>query len=216
MENDFDGFAELESTILDILARTKPTRRERVLGDIGRVLRRSQAARIKAQKQPDGEKFPPRKKKLPMRKRLSATRFLYPMHGSGAPRVVFMKSWAFVGKKYIVGFDIEEGATRTFRRDRIIRFLGVDDHEQNKSAGQWYTPGVKEQAMFKRIRLPKWLKTWAATDAVNAGFRGDVVRIAESHQKGEDWHPKRELIGLSPEDIRMIEDKIDDLVGSGG
>lgn len=213
---DFEGFEALEDLVADILARTQPSRRNRTLADIGRVLRKSQADRIKAQKQPDGESFPKRRKKLPMRKHLSATKFLYPMHGSGAPRVVLMKSWSFVGRRYIVGYDIEDGATRTFRRDKIIRFLPVDAADQNKNAGKWYTPGARQQAMFKRIRLPKWLQGWSETDAVSAGFRGDVVRIAESHQEGRDGHPKRILIGLSPADVRMIEDKIDELMGSGG
>jgi len=213
---DFEGFEALEDLVADILARTQPSRRNRTLADIGRVLRKSQADRIKAQKQPDGESFPKRRKKLPMRKHLSATKFLYPMHGSGAPRVVLMKSWSFVGRRYIVGYDIEDGATRTFRRDKIIKFLPVDAADQNKNAGKWYTPGARQQAMFKRIRLPKWLQGWSETDAVSAGFRGDVVRIAESHQEGRDWHPKRILIGLSPADVRMIEDRIDELLGTGG
>lgn len=213
---DFERFEALSAMIADILSRTKPSRRQRVLTDIGRILRKSEADRIKAQKQPEGEAFPKRKKKLPPRKKLSATKFLYPIHGSGAPRVVLMKSWGFIGKKYIVGFDIETGKTETFRRDKIIKFLPVDAADQNKGAGKWYTPGARQQAMFKRIRLPKWLQTWEATDAISAGFRGDVVRIAESHQEGKDWHPVRRLIGLSAADTRMIEDKIDDLLGSGG
>lgn len=214
MDLDLSGFDGLEATTTDILSRTAPARRDRALADIGRILRRSQSERIKKQKNPDGEAFAPRRKKLPMRKHLSATKFLYPMHGSGAPRVVLMKSWSFVGRKYVVGFDIEEGKTRTFRRDKIIRFLSLDAADQNKNAGKWYTPGVKQQAMFKKIRLPKWLQGWSQTDAVSAGFRGDVVRIADSHQEGKDWHPVRELIGLSAADEAMIVEKMEELTGA--
>jgi len=213
-----DGFEELEGLVADILARTQPSRRRRVLVDIGRVLRKNQAVRIKKQKNPDGTKYTPRKKKLPLRKRLSATRFLYPLHGSGPARVVFMKNWTFVGKRYMVGFDLEEGRTRTFRRDKIIKFLPVTSADQPAGAGTWKAPSLRQQAMFKHIRLPKWLQGWTENDgdAVAAGFRGDVVRIANSHQQGLDFHAERHLIGLSADDERMIIDKIDELTGAGG
>lgn len=217
MANDFEGFEELEATIRDILDRTRPARRARVLVDIGRVLRKSQAKRIERQKNPDGTKYKPRQKKLPLRKRLSATRFLYPMHGSGPARVVFMQNWTFVGKRYIAGFDLEEGRNRTFRRDKIIKFLGVTGADQPAGVGEWKEPSLRQQAMFKRIRLPKWLQGWQeSSDSISAGFRGDVVRIAYSHQDGLDGHARRGLIGLSADDERLIVDKIDELVGSGG
>ena len=218
MTGDFEGFDELESLIKDILQRTAPNHRRRVLADIGRVLRKSQADRIKAQKNPNGTKYAPRKHKLGLRKRLSATRFLYPMHGDGPPRVVFMQNWLFKGKKYITGFDLEEGKTRTFRRDKIIKFLPIEAGDQPPGVGEWKEPSLRQQAMFKRIRLPRWLQGWQedAGDAIAAGFRGDVTRIAYSHQDGLDGHARRGLIGLSVSDQRHIEDKIDELVGSGG
>lgn len=69
--------------------------------------------------------------------------------------------------------------------------------------------------MFNKIRTYRFLKEQHTADYVAIGFVGRIARIARVHQfglndrpgKGQNFirYPKRELLGFSPEDIRLIE-----------
>ena len=58
MTDDLDA---LESWAEPLIARLSPSAQRKLARDIARALRKSQAARIKAQKNPDGSPFEPRK-----------------------------------------------------------------------------------------------------------------------------------------------------------
>jgi hypothetical protein len=205
-------FKELERTLNAIMGNLKSSEQRKVLKAIGMRLRRSQHARIAAQKNPDGSAYRPRQKKLKSKRVLSATKFIYPSHGSGEPRLVFMKQWVFLSKRRIAGFDIESGSMRTFLRQKIIQFLPVSASDQNKWAGQMRRPTVKDKLMFKKIRGPRFLKSSLDAEELSVGFSGRVARIGLSHQEGKDHHPVRELIGATDHDIEELMDAVIDMM----
>ncbi len=205
--NNFEALGELEQLLEAMSYKLKPSVRKSFLTKAGRDIRRSQMMRIAAQKNPDGTKYAPRKKKQQMRQTLRAAHFLYPVSGSNQPRIVFMKSWLYLGKRFITGFDIEVNGMRTFRRDKIVRWLPVPAGQENANAGGFKRLSVRQKAMFKRIKGPRWLKSWASEDELSVGFRGSVVKIADSHQFGVK-HPQRELLGMSKADTDALMDMI--------
>ena len=74
----------------------------------------------------------------------------------------------------------------------------------------------KKDLMFQRIGRAAYLKVQASPSDVSVGFFGRVARIARVHQEGLEDHvtpggprvryPKRELLGFTSQDTRMIRD----------
>jgi hypothetical protein len=198
------GLELVDKQIGDMLTALKPAEQKRILRDIGRHIRKSQSARIARQENPDGTPYKPRKRDQAQSKRLHAKKFLYPEHGSGAPRLVYMKSWRYDGRNRLTGFDLKASAERTFDRDKIIRYLPLAAGEDNGTAGTYGKPTVRQRAMFRKIRLNKWMKVWLDADGLHIGYSGRVARIARSHQEGLDRHPIRQLVGFTATDREEI------------
>lgn len=210
-------FSQVESYLAALAGNLSPAARKKTLTDIGRYLRRAQMTRIIDQKNPDGSPYIPRKRKLPMKKIFGATRFLYPSGGNGEPRVVFMKQWTFSGPDRITGFDIERNGERSFVKSKIIKYLDVAPHEENKGAGTFRKRTIREQAMFKKIRGPRFLKAFSTADDLSVGFSSRTATIAASHQYGnrKQGKPPRLLLGLSPADEDQIIDRLLEMVTEG-
>lgn len=74
---------------------------------------------------------------------------------------------------------------------------------------------IKRRAMFARLRTQRYLKVDSDSDGLSVGFRGRAGMIAIVHQYG-DKHtsrtgqqfitPKRELLGLSKQELDSIAD----------
>lgn len=62
-----DDFAPIQRVVADLLATTAPAERLRILRAVAQAVRRSQAARIGRQQNPDGSAFAPRKAGAPQR-----------------------------------------------------------------------------------------------------------------------------------------------------
>lgn len=74
------------------------------------------------------------------------------------------------------------------------------------------TPGP----MFRKIRMTRWLKSEATSDEAVIGFVGAAGRIARVHQLGlpdrvsrepgspETLYPRRELLGMTPEERQLV------------
>jgi hypothetical protein len=123
-----------------------------------------------------------------------------------------MKSWQYVGKTDIIGYDEESKAVRTFTRSKILRYLPLDPGEDNRGAGLLKRATVKQQAMFKKIRTPRFMRSWVNGEELNVGFTGRVARIARSHQEGLDHHPMRELLGYTELDRTTALDIVVDVM----
>ncbi|CAL4868203.1 hypothetical protein MMA231_02478 [Asticcacaulis sp. MM231] len=206
MAEDLRALEELDQIAGDLLRELSATGRRGMVRKIGIELRRDQAKRIADQKNPDGTPYTPRKKKLQARRTLHAIKFLYPAHGSGQPRLVLMKSWAYMGRRTIIGFDTQSGGERTFDRTKIIRYLPLEPGEDNRGSGRMKKLTVKQRAMFKKIRGPRFMRVKVSPDLLEVGFSGKVAQIANSHQQGKDHHPVRELIGFSQANRETVLD----------
>ena len=97
--------------------------------------------------------------------------------------------------------------------------------EQKNPDGSSYTPrrkrlreqkGKIKRKMFTKIKNTSNLKVLSNADSIAIGFVGRVARIARVHQEGlkdraekgapDVVYPKRELLGFTEQDIKLVED----------
>lgn len=98
---------------------------------------------------------------------------------------------------------------------------------QQNSDGSSYTPrrkrlreqkGKIKRKMFTKIKNNSNLKLLSNANAIAIGFVGRIARIAQVHQEGlkdraergapNVIYPKRELLGFTDQDIKVIEDSL--------
>lgn len=98
---------------------------------------------------------------------------------------------------------------------------------QKNPDGSGYTPrrkrlreqkGKIKRKMFTKLKNTSHLKLLSTADAIAIGFVGRVARIADVHQRGlkdraeagapNVVYPKRELLGFSDQEIKLIEDSL--------
>ncbi|WP_434155831.1 phage virion morphogenesis protein [Pseudomonas sp. JZ134] len=78
--------------------------------------------------------------------------------------------------------------------------------------------GRIKKKMFQKLKMARYLKAQGSEQAVTVGFTGRIARIARVHQYGlkdraergapEVRYAKRELLGLSENDLEIIRDAI--------
>lgn len=213
MDNEFQ---QLEERIDGLLSSLDSQGRTALARKIARQLSRSHKLRIKQQRNPDGSRFAARKKKAKVRA-AKPVRFIYKKAG-GEERAAEMASWSRQGR-LMVGYDREAGGLRSFRRDRVQRWLPARAGVKGlrSKVGK-----LRRDFMFKS--MGRHLRARAGGDGIRLGFMGRVARIARVHQFGEKdrvsegggevRYAQRELLGLTDEDRAMIEDMIlDHLAG---
>jgi phage gpG-like protein len=216
-----DDLAELEQIAGALLRKLEGGERRRVMRAIVRDLARSQSQRIGRQQSPDGSRYAPRKGREAPPPGGYAVRFLYPK-GAAEPRLVFMKSWVREGP-LLTGFDAEAGGIRSFFWDKVDKWLPVEAVDQNKSAGKFRRKGrIRRQAMFRRIRNGRFLRSGVTDQEAWVGFAGRASEIARIHQEGRRDRPaqrgrevryeRRELLGLSAAERARILDSLLDHV----
>lgn len=209
--------AELEALMGAILKSLEPPERRSLLRRVARSIRRDQQQRIARQQNPDGSRFAPRKKPREPVPGNYAVKFLYPSAGSGKPRLVLMKSWTRQGP-LMTGFDAEAGGIRSFEYKKVIRWLPVEEGEENKGAGQLPRPTIRQRAMFRRIRRTGIMQADANDQEAWVGFAGRVAAVARIHQLGlldrpshqgpEVRYAVRELLGLTAKDRADLLDAV--------
>lgn len=118
-------------------------------------------------------------------------------------------------------------------RARLAKLIGRDLRksqskrisEQKNPDGSGYTPrrkrlreqkGKIKRKMFTKIKNTSNLKVLSNADSIAIGFVGRVARIARVHQEGlkdraekgapDVVYPKRELLGFTEQDIKLVED----------
>jgi phage virion morphogenesis protein len=107
---------------------------------------------------------------------------------------------------------------RRSQSQRIARQENPDGSpfEPRKPQNRKRKGAVRRRAMFSKIRQAKHLRIFTSPASAEVGFIGNVARIADAHQKGlRDRvdrngpyykYPKRELVGFTESDIRLIQD----------
>ncbi|MGE4533394.1 phage virion morphogenesis protein [Halomonas sp.] len=207
---------QLDSWLAPTLHALGDKERKKLMSEIGLELAKSNRERIKAQREPDGTPFKPRKEKKPINK---PVKFLYEKPG-GIKRMAAMRSFRDEGDR-MIGYDREAGGIRTFLKRRIEYYTRPDFAGGGGGRLRAQRGKVRRQAMFRKISRAQNLRMLhAGPDGLAVGFVRGVAGIAAVHQYGEKIsmehhgamadYPKRELIGLSQADIQMIQDKVID------
>tara|TARA_R110002167_G_scaffold12963_5_gene54867 strand:- start:1753 stop:2457 length:705 start_codon:yes stop_codon:yes gene_type:complete len=214
MADDLLELHNLASTLLETL---EPRQRRTLLRRLAGDMRRANQRRMARQKAPDGTAWEKRKPRTAAAAATRPTRFLYPSGGGGEPRLVDMRSWIGRGDM-IVGFDREADGLRTFRKDRVIRWLpaeGAAEPDGLPAAARGRgRVRKKAETMFRGLRSSRFLRTGASSDQAWVEFTDRASRIARVHHYGlRDRvavdgpmvdYPERELLGFAPADERWI------------
>ncbi len=230
MAEDLQQLHSLASSLLDAM---EPPQRRRLLRRLAMDIRRVNQRRMAAQRNPDGTPWEKRKPRAQQAPATRPVRFLYPSAGVGEPRVVDMRSWIGRGDM-IVGFDREADGLRTFRRDKVIRWITAEGGADPGGLPETARSGRgrirrRAQSMFRGLRSGRWLKAGGSQDQAWIEFTDRASRLAAVHHYGlrdrvapdgpEADYPARELIGFGPADeaamLNALIDHAGDALGWG-
>lgn len=222
-----DDLAQLHSIAASLVEQLEPAQQRRLAFRMAIEMRKANQRRMAAQKAPDGKAWAKRRPRAKAKPAERPVRFLYPAGGGGEPRLVDMRSWLGRGA-YLIGFDREAGAMRTFQRDRVIKWITPEG-----SAGQDGLPvrprKARPPSMFRGLRTGRHLKAGANGQGGWVEFTERASRIAFVHHEGrrdrvapngpEVDYPQRELLGFSAGDeamlLNMFIDNAGDALGWG-
>jgi len=217
-EVDGGDLHELEAFVGGMLKSLAPAARRGLLRKVAKTMRRSNQQRIAAQRNPDGSAFAKRRRPTEPKPGNHALKFLYPSGGSGAPRLVFLKSWEKQGPIF-TGYDREAGGMRSFEYAKVIKYLRVDPKDENSGAGRIRNrTTIRQRAMFRKIRRSGILNAGASDLEAWVGFGGAVARVARIHQFGlrdrparharEVRYDRRELLGMTAAEREELLDAV--------
>lgn len=209
-----DSLQPLDLQLGELLAGTSRQRISQLSTQIGRDMRKRQRQRITAQQNPDGSAYKPRS--ALRYKPKSAIRFIY-RKPNGSERVALLRSYRST-KSSFTGYDIQAGGIRTFRKERIVKYLPINGAAQPLRDKK---DRIKNK-MFNKIKNAEYLKIRQAQgqgQGVEVGFFSSrIARIARVHQYGlrdrprkgvrEVQYPRRELVGFSKDDEAFILDSV--------
>lgn len=210
MDNDFKEFEDYVHALSDGL---KPPQLKKMSKAMAIALKQSNARRITANIEPDGGKMTPRTPKKYMQPENAAT-FLYPSSGSGKARLVHLTEWTMFGN-FVVGYDEKKRARRRFNRSKIIRWL--PPRAPASKIGENFSKSIsKSKKLFPKAK--DHLKSNIYDDGFKVGFYGNAAMILAIHQYSKTapinekskrliHYPKREVLGISRDDMNMLADK---------
>lgn len=102
---------------------------------------------------------------------------------------------------------------KELRRSQSSRIRKQQNPDGSKYASR---KKASKKKLFSRIRTYSFLKNQITDSSIAIAFFGRIARIANVHQHGQIdrpaksqapvRYPKRELLGFSDDDIRLIED----------
>lgn len=114
-------------------------------------------------------------------------------------------------------------AAREIRKNQTKRITAQKNpdgsaYEKRKPRKLREKRGRIKKTMFQKLKMARYLKAQGNEQAVTVGFTGRVARIARVHQYGlkdragrgapEVRYARRELLGLSENDLEIIRDAI--------
>ncbi|MBU3823462.1 MAG: phage virion morphogenesis protein [Candidatus Oceanisphaera merdipullorum] len=200
-----DNFAQLSGHIDALITQMEPAQRKELTRRVAKALRASQAKRIRQQKSPDGMAFQKRKPQKAKRE----IKFIY----QTGDEVRHLRSWRET-KNYIVGFDRYRSGIRTFKKSKIIKTLSVDRGETSTLLDR--SQGDIRRRMFTGLIKSKWLKAKGDASEASVSFQAIAGRVARVHhyglrdkvneRGGEVDYPERKLLGITKEELELIEE----------
>ncbi|EFU6029429.1 phage virion morphogenesis protein, partial [Escherichia coli] len=160
------AFTELDRKAQVIIKWAAPDSQARIAKHIAKELRRTQQARIRSQKAPDGTAWTPRRRRV--------TRIQERIRFIRDNEVRTLKNWHHDTGKYgrtITGWDEDKGGIRTFYRADILRFLEIRTRRINQDS-------TRRAPMFVKLRTARYLKARTDASGVTVGYSGVAARIA--------------------------------------
>ncbi|WP_272693176.1 phage virion morphogenesis protein, partial [Providencia sp. PROV077] len=116
--------------------------------------------------------------------------------------------------KTITGQDPNKKAQRSFRKSDIQRYISI---KKDKISTERKT---KQTRMFKKLATARFLRAYNSDKEAAIYFLPSAANIAGVHQFGlterignaKITYPSRQLLGLTPQEIRHIESQIIDFL----
>ncbi|NIA43833.1 MULTISPECIES: phage virion morphogenesis protein [Providencia] len=200
-----DTLRQLDSELTHLLTRMSQGQRRQLAKEITRDLRRSQIKRISQQKNPDGSPYTKRKANFITVQR--EIQFMW--HGQKRT----LRNWR-CNSKTITGQDANKKAQRSFRKSDIQRYISI---KKDKISTERKT---KQTRMFKKLATARFLRAYNSDKEAAIYFLPSAANIAGVHQFGlterignaKITYPSRQLLGLTPQEIRHIESQIIDFL----
>ncbi|MEI9534328.1 phage virion morphogenesis protein [Moellerella wisconsensis] len=200
-----DTLRKLDSELSALLARVSPSQRRQLAKEITRDLRRSQIRRIQQQKNPDGSPYTKRKASFVTVQR--EIQFVW----KGQKRT--LRNWRG-NSKILTGRDADKNKQRSFRKSDIQRYISI---KKDKISTERKT---KQTRMFKKLATARFLRMYNGDKEAVIYFMPSAGNIAGVHQFGlterigraNITYPTRQLLGLTPQEIRHIESQIIDFL----
>lgn len=200
-----DTLRQLDSELTHLLTRMSQGQRRQLAKEITRDLRRSQIKRISQQKNPDGSPYTKRKANFITVQR--EIQFMW--HGQKRT----LRNWRG-NSKTITGQDANKKAQRSFRKSDIQRYISI---KKDKISTERKT---KQTRMFKKLATARFLRAYNSDKEAVIYFLPSAANIAGVHQFGlterignaKITYPSRQLLGLTPQEIRHIESQIIDFI----
>lgn len=182
-----------KNPLTSLLKALSPGELRKLLRSVGRDVSREQGQRISRQRNPDGSKYSPRKRPA---QRPKLYRIIY-MNATGAVSEREVSGVVYKNKKKFDGWDSKTRTIRTFRKDRVVRWISKSEVGNPRKRGNG--------TMFRKLHKAQHLKVRGlSADSVSLGFSGRTERIARVHQFGLRANrnsparmPIRELLGVS-------------------
>lgn len=200
-----DTLRQLDSELTHLLNRMSQGQRRQLAKEITRDLRRSQIKRISQQKNPDGSPYTKRKANF-----ITVHREIqFVWHGQKRT----LRNWRG-NSKTITGQDANKKAQRSFRKSDIQRYISI---KKDKISTERKT---KQTRMFKKLATARFLRAYNSDKEAVIYFLPSAANIAGVHQFGlterignaKITYPSRQLLGLTPQEIRHIESQIIDFL----
>ncbi|MEQ4653038.1 phage virion morphogenesis protein [Providencia rettgeri] len=200
-----DTLRQLDSELTHLLTRMSQGQRRQLAKEITRDLRRTQIKRISQQKNPDGSPYTKRKANFITVQR--EIQFMW--HGQKRT----LRNWRG-NSKTITGQDANKKAQRSFRKSDIQRYISI---KKDKISTERKT---KQTRMFKKLATASFLRAYNSDKEAVIYFLPSAANIAGVHQFGlterignaKITYPSRQLLGLTPQEIRHIESQIIDFL----
>ncbi|WP_272666737.1 phage virion morphogenesis protein [Providencia sp. PROV069] len=200
-----DTLRQLDSELTHLLTRISQGQRRQLAKEITRDLRRSQIKRISQQKNPDGRPYIKRKANFITVQR--EIQFMW--HGQKRT----LRNWRG-NSKTITGQDANKKAQRSFRKSDIQRYISIKKDKISTARK------TKQTRMFKKLATARFLRAYNSDKEAVIYFLPSAANIAGVHQFGlterigntKITYPSRQLLGLTPQEIRHIESQIIDFL----
>ncbi|ENB6526014.1 MULTISPECIES: phage virion morphogenesis protein [Klebsiella] len=198
-------FQQLDDWLASVAAQLSPGHRRKLTRDVAIGLRKRQQKRIASQKNPSGESYQARRRKI--------------LRTQGGIKFIWndeareLRNWRTTGRgehRAITGYDVDRGALRTFYKRDIQRYIEINLNQSKQNR-------TRKDPMFRKLRTARFLKAYGTGGMAVVGFQGHTAEIASVHQYGEvdnvvpgarARYPVRELLGMTEEDLDWLADTV--------